>query len=671
MMAKQAGMQRLAANTVRILAAEAVEKAKSGHPGMPMGMADAAVALWTRFLKHNPTDPHWPNRDRFVLSAGHGSMLLYSLLYLTGYDLSLDELKDFRQWGSRTPGHPEHRLTPGVEMTTGPLGQGIGSAVGMAIAEKWLAARFNRPGYLIVDHRTYVVASDGDLQEGVSHEACALAGHLGLGKLIVLYDDNGIQIDGPTSLAFSEDVLQRFAGYGWHTQAVDGHDQEAVVAAIAAAQAEIERPSLIACHTTIGYGSPHKANTAKAHGAPLGEEELRLTKEALGWPTDEAFRVPEPVRRLMDSRDRGTQAQSAWEALFAAYREEHPDLAAQFQAMMAGDLPAGWQADLPQFQVGAQMATRAASGKVLTRIVPAIPQLLGGSADLTESNKTFVEGMGVLRKDDWHGRYLHYGVREHGMGAIMNGLALHSNVIPYGGTFLVFADYMHGAIRLAALMGHRVIYVFTHDSIGLGEDGPTHQPVEHLMVLRTIPNLWVVRPADANETVVAWRIALERTTGPTALVLTRQNVPIIEPELARPARHGAYAIGASESDQAAILATGSEVAIALAAQQELAAQGIPARVVSMPCWKLFDAQPAAYKQQILPDAIAARVSIEAGVTFGWQRYLGPQGIALGLDHFGASAPYQVLYQKFGLTPEAVVAAVKQAVQQQPGRSSGR
>lgn len=660
-MTEHTSLPQLAANTVRVLAAEAVQKAKSGHPGMPMGMADAAVTLWSRFLKHNPADPGWPDRDRFVLSAGHGSMLLYCLLHLTGYDLPLDELKNFRQWGSRTPGHPENHVTPGVEITTGPLGQGLSSAVGFAIAEAWLAARFNRPSFSIVDHYTYVIASDGDLQEGVSHEACALAGHLGLGKLIVLYDDNGIQIDGPTQLAFSEDVSQRFAGYGWHTLAVDGHDPEAVAAAIQAAQDETERPSLIACRTVIGFGSPNKANTSKVHGAPLGVEELRLTKAALGWPLDGGFSVPPGVRQFLDARERGAGAQAEWEELFSAYHEKFPELAAQFRGMMAAKLPSHWRSKLPRFKVGTKMATRAASGQVLAGIVPVIPQLLGGSADLTESNKTIVEGMGTVQQDNWYGRYMHYGVREHGMGAIMNGLALHGGVIPYGGTFLVFSDYMRGAIRLAAMMEQQVIYVFTHDSIGLGEDGPTHQPVEHLVALRAIPNLWVVRPADANETAVAWQIALERTAGPTALSLTRQGLPTLDRELAQFARYGAYAIGASSDDQAAILATGSEVEIAMAAQKELAAQGIPTRVISMPCRELFDVQPDAYKQSILPDKLTARVSIEAGITSGWHQYLGSHGVALGLDRFGASAPYEVLYREFGLTPQAVVAAVKQAL----------
>ncbi|MCA9916654.1 MAG: transketolase [Anaerolineales bacterium] len=657
-MNQTATQHQLAANTIRFLAADAVQKANSGHPGMPMGMADVAVTLWTQFLKHNPADPNWPNRDRFILSGGHGSMLLYSLLHLSGYDLSLDDIKQFRQWGSLTPGHPESHLTPGVEMTTGPLGQGISSAVGFAAAEQWLAAKFNRPDFAIVDHTTYVFAGDGDMQEGVSHEACALAGHWGLGKLIVLYDDNGIQIDGSTKLAFTEDVQARFRAYGWHTQAIDGHDPAAIATAIKQAQAETEKPSLIACKTVIGYGSPNKAGTHSVHGEPLGAEEIKLTKEALGWPAEPSFLVPEEAGAHLNGRSQGQKAQDEWSALLAGYAQAYPELAAQFEAAVAGELPAGWETALPQFEVGSKLATRAASGKVLAGIVPAVPQMLGGSADLTGSNKTDVKGYAAIQRGHFDGRYVHYGVREHGMGAIMNGMALHGGVIPYGGTFLVFSDYMRGSIRLAALMEQQVVYVFTHDSIGLGEDGPTHQPIEHLMALRTIPNLWVFRPADANETAVAWQIALERTDGPTALALTRQGLPSLEPSLAQNARFGAYAIGAADDDVAVILATGSEVEIALQAQAQLADEGIKARVISMPCWELFASQPTDYQQTILPDCITARVSIEAGITRGWQEHLRG-GIAIGLDHFGASAPYEALYREFGLTADVVVTAVKQ------------
>ncbi len=651
-------LPRLAADTIRFLAADAVQKANSGHPGMPMGMADAAVALWRQFLRHNPSDPHWPNRDRFILSAGHGSMLLYSLLHLTGYDLPLAEIQQFRQWGSLTPGHPESHLTPGVETTTGPLGQGISNAVGFSLAEAWLAARFNRPEFPIVDHFTYTICSDGDLQEGIAHEACALAGHLGLGKLIALYDDNDIQIDGPTHLAFSENVLQRFEAYGWHTSRVDGHDPESVAEALRAAREVTDRPSLIACKTIIGFGSPNRAGTNKIHGEPMGEAEIRLTKDKLGWPADAHFMVPGEVREFLDAREAGSAAQEAWESLFAAYRATYPDLAAEFETMVRGDLPDGWQADLPAFAPGSSMATRAASGKVLEALVPRIPQMLGGSADLTGSNKTDVKGTGTIQKADMTGRYIHYGVREHGMGAIMNGMALHGGVIPYGGTFLVFSDYMRASIRLAALMEQQVIYVFTHDSIGLGEDGPTHQPVEQLMALRAMPNLWVIRPAEANETAAAWQIALERKDGPTALALTRQNLPTLESTVATGALRGGYAIGASPDDVAAILATGSEVTIALEAQARLAQAGSRVRVVSLPCWELFDRQDEGYRDSVLPATISARVSIEAGVTHGWKKYLGDRGTALGLDHFGASAPYETLYAQFGLTTDALEAAVK-------------
>ena len=651
-------LHQLTANTIRFLAVDAVQRASSGHPGMPMGMADIAVTLWSEFLKHNPADPRWFNRDRFILSGGHGSMLLYSLLHLSGYELPLEELKNFRQWGSLTPGHPESHLTQGVEMTTGPLGQGISSAVGFAAAEQWLAAQFNRPDFPLVDHTTFVFAGDGDLQEGISHEACALAGHWGLGKLIVFYDDNGIQIDGSTQLAFTEDVATRFTAYGWHIQEIDGHDPLAIATAIKAAQDASDRPSLIACKTVIGYGSPNKAGTHSVHGEPLGADEIRLTKEALGWPVQPPFYIPDEANAYLNGRIRGTQAQAEWEALRKRYEQACPHLSQQFSAMIAKGLPADWTNALPQFESGSKLATRAASGKILAEIVPVIPQMLGGSADLTGSNKTDVKGVPAVQKNAWQGRYVHYGVREHGMGAIMNGMALHGGVIPYGGTFLVFSDYMRGSIRLAALMEQQVVYVFTHDSIGLGEDGPTHQPVEHLMALRAIPNLWVMRPADANETAVSWQIALERKDGPTVLALTRQGLPSLAPTVAQQAHKGAYAIGASEDDVAAILATGSEVEIALAAQAELEEMGIKARIVSMPCWELYEEQTPFYQQSVLPDTITNRVSIEAGITRGWQEYL-QGGIAIGLDHFGASAPYQTLYREFGLTVENVVTAVMQ------------
>jgi transketolase len=654
--------RRLAAATVRVLAMDAVQKANSGHPGMPMGMADAAVVLWAHFLKFDPAHPAWPDRDRFVLSAGHGSMLLYGLLHLAGYDLRLDELQAFRQWGSRTPGHPEHGLTPGVETTTGPLGQGIGSAVGMALSERWLATRFNRAGFPVVDHYTYVVASDGDLMEGVSHEACALAGHLGLGKLIVLWDDNRISIDGPTSLAFSEDVVARFSAYGWQAGRVDGHDPEAVEAALHAARAEGARPSLIACRTHIGCPSPNRQDSEKAHGEPLGVEEVRLTKERLGWLPDAAFVVPSEARELLqEAGSAGAARRVEWDSLLGRHAKAHPELASAFEAALKGDLPQGWDRDLPSFPSEKPIATRAASGAVLEALSARIPTLVGGSADLTVSNQTLPKGEGSITRDDFAGRYIRFGVREHGMGAILNGIALHGGLRPYGGTFLIFSDYMRPSIRLAALMEQPVVYVFTHDSIGLGEDGPTHQPIEQLMALQAIPNLYVFRPADAAETTVGWRLALERRKGPTALVLTRQALPVLDHGRYAPAEgaaRGAYVLAEAEDPQVLLIATGSEVAIALEAAGRLSAEGHRTRVVSMPCRQLFEAQPAAYREEVLPLRIRCRVSVEAGVTLGWRAYVGLDGAVVGLDRFGASAPYQTLYRELGLTPEAVVEAVR-------------
>ena len=657
----------LTANTIRALAMDAVQAAESGHPGTPMGLADIAVVLWKQFLKHNPADPQWPNRDRFVLSAGHASMLLYSLLHLSGYDLPLEELKNFRQWGSHTPGHPENYETPGVETTTGPLGQGIGNALGMAIAERWLATHFNRPGFPVVDHYTYVLASDGDLMEGISHEMGALAGHLGVGKLIIFFDDNHITIDGSTDLAWSEDVSARFEAYGWHTQRIDGHDTEAVTAALEAARAEVERPSLIQARTHIGYGSPNKQDTASAHGEPLGEEEIRRTKENLGWPATAKFYVPEEARRYLHPEN-GQAQQDEWEALLEGYREAHPELAATFDAALAGELPAGWDDDLPSFAAGEKLATRAASGKMLERIVPRIPWLIGGSGDLTGSNKTKTDGMHHLRRDDFGGRYIHYGVREHVMGGVMNGMALHGGVRPYGGTFLIFSDYMRPTIRLAAMMGLPVIYVFTHDSIGLGEDGPTHQPVEHLPSLRAIPNLVTFRPADANEAAVGWQVALRRKDGPTALVLTRQKLPTMDRQRHAPAGEavrGAYVLSDVEDPEVILIGTGSETQISLEAKYVLEEDGIAARVVSMPSWELFAEQPAAYQEQVLPPAIKARVAVEAAAPLGWERYVGDVGATVGLAWFGASAPYQEIYEHRGLTPEAVAQTARRVL------SSGR
>ncbi|HSM57675.1 MAG TPA: transketolase [Candidatus Sulfomarinibacteraceae bacterium] len=652
----------LAANTIRTLAMDAVQAAESGHPGTPMGLADVAVVLWKHYLKHNPADPQWPDRDRFVLSAGHASMLIYSLLHLSGYDLSLQELKNFRQWGSHTPGHPENFKTEGVETTTGPLGQGLGNAVGMALAERWLAAQFNRPGYDVVDHYTYVIASDGDLMEGVSHESASLAGHLGLGKLIVFFDDNEITIDGSTELAWSDDVLGRFQAYQWHTQAVDGHDVEAITAAIDAAHAEGERPSLIAVRTHIGYGSPHKQGTASAHGEPLGEEEIRLTKKTLGWPEEATFYVPQEARDyLRPAEAEGWQAQ--WQKTFEAYEEAHPELAQSLQAAWRGESPKGWDQDLPAFEAGKKLATRAASGQILDGLLPHIPWMLGGSADLTGSNKTKAGGITHLTRDDFSGRYIHYGIREHGMGAAMNGMVLHGGLRPYGGTFLIFSDYMRPTIRLAAMMGLPVIYVFTHDSIGLGEDGPTHQPIEQLPSLRAIPNLVTFRPADATETTVGWRVALQRREGPTALVLTRQKLETLDraPDGGRyapaeEAARGAYVISDADDARAILIGTGSEVHLALAAQELLAQEGVAARVVSMPSWELFAAQPKAYRHSVLPPAITARVAVEAAARLGWERYVGDNGCVVGLDRFGASAPYEEIYEQLGLTAQAVAEA---------------
>jgi transketolase len=652
------GLDQLCINTIRTLAMDAVQKANSGHPGMPMGMADVAYVLWTRFLKHNPADPAWPNRDRFVLSAGHGSMLLYSLLHLTGYDLPLDELKRFRQWGSRTPGHPEHGRTPGVETTTGPLGQGFANGVGMAIAERFLAATFNRPGFPIFDHTTYAIVSDGDLMEGISHEAASLAGHLGLGKIVYLYDDNEISIEGLTDLAFTEDVPARFCAYDWHVQEVDGYDLPGIEAAIRAAQGEIERPSLVVCHTHIAYGSPNKHDSASAHGEPLGEQEVRLTKEALGWPPDAQFYVPdEALAVFRRALEQGRAAQAEWQALFDRYAQEYSQEAALLRRLWAGELPEGWEKALPTFATDEAMATRQASGAVLNALAPLLPTLIGGSADLAPSNNTLLKGYADFQKATPAGRNFHFGVREHAMGSILNGMALHGGVIPYGGTFLVFSDYMRPAVRLAALMEQRVIYVWTHDSVWLGEDGPTHQPVEHLMALRAIPNLVVIRPCDANETVVAWCVALERREGPTALALTRQKLPVLA-ETARAAAdavaRGAYILAdAPGAIDVLLIATGSEVHLALEARKLLAEKGVAARVVSMPSWELFDAQEPAYREAVLPAQVTARLAIEAGVTMGWERYVGLAGGVMGLDRFGASAPYKVLAEQFGFTPQAV------------------
>ena len=663
-----ARLETLAANTIRGLTIDAVERAQSGHPGLPMGMADAAVVLWTKFLKHDPADPGWPDRDRFVLSAGHGSMLIYSLLHLAGYDLPMEALKDFRQLHSKTPGHPENFMTPGVETTTGPLGQGIANAVGMALAERHLAATFNTDAHTVVDHYTYVIASDGDLMEGVSNEASSLAGHLGLGKLVVLYDDNHVTIDGDTSLAFSEDVGKRYEALGWHVIGpLDGHDRAAVEAAVRTARATTDRPSLIVCKTTIGFGSPNHAGTSAIHSDPLGEAEIEATKNNLGIPTEPLFLVPDGADALLrEQAARGSEARRAWQDRFDDYQAASPDLAAEFERRFAAELPDGWTDALPTFEPDAKgMATRAASGEVLGALAPVLPELVGGSADLTPSNKTKADSMRDFSREHPEGRYLRFGVREHAMGAILNGLTIHGGLRGYGGTFLIFSDYMRPTIRLAALMKAPVLFVFTHDSVGLGEDGPTHQPVEQLMSLRAIPNLPVFRPCDANETAEVWRLAIERIEGPSLFAFTRQGVPTLDRSRyasAEGTRRGAYVLSDCDgTPDVLLLATGSEVHLALDAQETLAEEGIAARVVSMPCWELFEEQDEAYRDEVLPPDVTARVGVEAGATLGWYKYVGLSGAVVGLDHFGASAPWQDVYEAVGLTAAAVAEAAREVL----------
>ncbi len=655
------------ANALRALAMDAVQAANSGHPGMPMGMAEIAVALWSKHLRHNPADPHWPNRDRFLLSNGHGSMLQYGLLHLTGYELPIAELKRFRQLGSKTPGHPEHGVTPGVETTTGPLGQGIANAVGMAIAEKLLATHFNQPGFDVVDHHTYVFMGDGCMMEGISHEACSLAGTLGLGKLIAFYDDNGISIDsekGHIEQWYTDNVAERFKGYGWQViPNVDGHDVAAVDRAIRKATREGTRPTLICCKTTIAKGAPHKANTGAAHGAPLGADEIAATRAAIGWPYP-PFQIPQHVYDAWNARPAGQRAERRWNKLFAAYEEAHPELAGDFRRRMAGELPQDFDARLAAL-IGElngkaeTVATRKASQNVLETLKPALPELLGGSADLTGSNLTMVKSSKVIGRADG-GNYLFYGVREFGMCAIMNGLALHGGFIPYGGTFLVFSDYARNALRMAALIGARAIYVFTHDSIGLGEDGPTHQPIEHAATLRLIPNMDVWRPCDTVESAAAWGAALKRKSGPSALLLSRQNLPFAKRDAAMLAsvERGGYVLAEAEgAPRAVLIATGSEVPLALAAQKLLAAEGVATRVVSMPSTSVFDRQDAAYRDAVLPRGVP-RVAVEAGVTAFWRKYVGLEGAVVGIDRFGESAPAPELFKHFGFTPEHVAAAVR-------------
>jgi transketolase len=660
-------LDELCIETIRFLSLDGVQKAKSGHPGMPMGMAPAAYVLWMKYLRYNPANPKWLNRDKFVLSAGHGSMLLYSLLYLTGFDVSLDDLKNFRQWKSKTPGHPEFGHTPGVEATTGPLGQGISNAVGMAIAQKYLAAYFNRDNFNIFDYNIHVIASDGDLQEGVGSEACSLAGHLGLDKLIVIYDDNHISIDGNTSLSFTEDRAKRFEAYNWFVQVVggDGNDMISFEKALENAIAEKDRPSIIQLRTHIGYGSPNFQDTHKAHGAPLGEDEVKLIKKNFGWDPEKTFQVPEKVLESMrKAKIKGAELEKQWNEKFQNYSKQFPELAKLITDAEAGKFSVDIEKLLPKFEPE-PLATRRASGKTLDAIMPQLPLVLGGSADLTPSNNTQFKGVEDFQKDKPTGRYIRYGVREHAMAAIMNGIAASGLLRPYGGTFFCFSDYMRPAIRMAAMSGYRTIFVFTHDSIGLGEDGPTHQPIEHTAALRTIPNLLIIRPADANETAYAWKVALEYKAGPVALLLTRQSIPILDRTKYPPAssiEKGAYVLVKQEKPDVIIMATGSEVPIALEGAEKLAAENIKAQVVNMPSWELFEAQDKTYRDSVLPPNVKARVAIEAGVQLGWSKYIGDEGIFLGINGFGVSAPYKVCYEKFGLTPDAVFTAAKKTIE---------
>ncbi|MEP6904746.1 MAG: transketolase [Gemmatimonadales bacterium] len=658
----------LCINAIRVLAMDAVQKADSGHPGTPMALAPLAYVLWGRHLRFNPADPNWLDRDRFVLSAGHASMLLYSVLYLTGYDLTLDDIRQFRQWESKTPGHPEYRYTPGVETTTGPLGQGFGNSVGMAVGEAHLAKLFNRPDHAIIDHHTYFIASDGDLMEGVSHESASFAGHARLGKIVGFYDDNHITIEGNTSLTYSDDVQRRFEGYHWHVQRVDdANDLDAIDAAIVAAKAEKERPSLIIVRSHIGYGSPHKHDTAEAHGSPLGEEEIKLTKQALGYPSLEAFYVaPEALSKWREFGARGAPLESDWQKRYDAYKVSHPDVAAELERRLRGDLLDGWEDLIPTFTAGnGNVASRAASGIVINAIAPKVPELIGGSADLASSTNTIVKDAPSFGPDDPGGRNFHFGIREHGMGSIMNGMALHGGVIPYGATFLIFSDYMRPPIRLAAIMKIQTIYVYTHDSIGLGEDGPTHQPVEQLSTLRAIPNMTLIRPADASETAEAWRVAIKHRDGPVALVLTRQKLGFIDRTMYAAAgglANGAYVLADSPggAPQVVLMSSGSEVALILEAQQRLAAEGIRARAVSMPSHELFARKPVEYRNSVLPAGVK-RIAIEAAHPMSWQRWVGDDGVILGIERFGASAPYKEIYTHLGLTVDKLVETAKKLV----------
>lgn len=653
-------LDQLCVNTIRTLSMDAVQAANSGHPGMPMGMADVAYVLWTKFLKHNPKNPQWFDRDRFVLSAGHGSMLLYSLLHLTGYDVPLKEIKNFRQLGSITPGHPEFGMTPGVETTTGPLGQGFGTGVGMAMAERFMASTFNNDDSTLIDHYTYAIVSDGDLMEGISHESASLAGHLKLHKLIYLYDSNKISIDGSTDLAFTDDTRKRFEAYGWDVQQIDGHNHEEIEQAIKNAQ-RTDTPSLIECKTTIGFGSPNKEGTAASHGSPLGDDEIKLTKEKLGWPYDEPFFIPDEVRdEMRKAVEKGGKSESIWKERLQDYEKKYPADGVLFKSFVDRQLPEDWSEVIPVFEADEKgVASRNASGKVLDQLSDHIFNLVGGSADLTGSTKTDMANKGIYQADNYKGRNLHYGVREHGMAAAVNGLALHGGIIPFGATFLVFSDYNKPSIRIAALSHIPSIFVFTHDSIGLGEDGPTHQPIEHLAALRAIPNVAVFRPADANETAWCWKAAIQKESGPSVMVLTRQNLPTLDRSVYAPAsltEKGAYVLkeASSGTPELILLATGSEVEIIVKAAEQLEKKGVATRVVSMPCIDLFEEQDADYKESVLPSDVSARISVEASSPYGWHKYTGSNGIVMGIDRFGESAPYEEVYEHIGLTVEKVV-----------------
>ncbi len=666
-----------AINAIRFLSADGVQKANSGHPGLPMGAAAIAYTIWMRHMKHNPQNPKWMARDRFILSGGHGSMLLYSLLYLCGYDLSMDELKRFRQWGSRTPGHPEYGLTPGVEVTTGPLGQGFVNGVGMAIAQAHLAAEFNKEGFNLLDHYIYAIVTDGDLMEGVASEAASLAGHLKLGRLIYIYDDNRITIDGSTDLTFTEDRGARFAAYGWQVLHVDdGNDVEALDKAIQEAKVD-ERPSLIICRTHIGYGLPTKQDSEKAHGAPPGEEELNQAKKNLGWPTDPTFYVPDDVlAHFRSCLDKGKEAENTWKEMFASYRQKYPELAAEFERRIKAELPAGWEKAIVEFKPDEKgIATRAASGKVINALAKALPELMGGSADLAPSNNTWIEGVAAFQANTPQGRNMHFGVREHAMGAILNGMSVYGGIIPYGATFLVFSDYLRPALRVSALSHYPCIWIFTHDSIGVGEDGPTHQPVEHLASLRAIPNLVTIRPADANETAEAWKVAVARRNAPTALILTRQNLPVIDRSVytsASELKRGAYILADMGDDEPEIIlmASGSEVKLILEAGMKLASQGVNVRLISFPSWELFEQQEIQYRDYILPKKVKARIAVEAGVSQGWERWVGEDGVIISIEHFGASAPAETLFKEFGFTVDHILEKASLLLRRRGNENSG-